>query len=306
MSRDHGKIKSSLWRSQKFRRLANNDRAKLQYCYFHTCPHGNSIGCYPIAPGYMMADLFWGEEQVAENIDFLVEVNLTEWNADEQIIRIIGFIERDPPTNIKHAAFMAKEALSLPDCAEKLHVIEDLLDQKFVADQESLSAERDRLLIAYAEPIGPLPSPSPSPLPLPDPNPSPTPERVAQEFEIPAFLRRKKKEPDRFEEFYAIYPLKRDKGHALKAWPKAVTMATPEQIIAAAKAYAAQRSGEDDKFTKYPATWLKGMCWLDHAKSLNGAGPSLEQLLASKAKAEQAGIRTDKLDKAIAEKRAAV
>jgi uncharacterized protein YdaU (DUF1376 family) len=106
-----------------------------------------------------------------------------------------------------------------------------------------------------------------------------------------------------FNEFWEAYPRKESKGHALKAWPKAVSLATPEQIIAGAKAYRARRAGEDAQFTKYPATWLSGMCWLDYAVALNGQGPSLDELLAAKERAEKAGIKTDKLDRAIAEKR---
>jgi hypothetical protein len=128
------------------RKLASNDRAKLQYCYFHTCPHGNSIGCYPIAMGYMMADLFWGEEQIAETIDHLVDVDLIDWNADEQIVRIVGFVGHDQPTNFKHATFMVKEALAIADCAQKLRVIKDLLLQHAVREMETKNKDGwDRL-----------------------------------------------------------------------------------------------------------------------------------------------------------------
>ena len=34
-------------------------------------------------------------------------------------------------------------------------------------------------------------------------------------------------------------------------------------LIAAARAYASKRSGEDKKFTKLAATWLNAKCWED-------------------------------------------
>jgi hypothetical protein len=34
-------------------------------------------------------------------------------------------------------------------------------------------------------------------------------------------------------------------------------------LLAGVLRYAAERSGQDQKFTKYPATWLSKKCWLD-------------------------------------------
>lgn len=69
-------------------------------------------------------------------------------------------------------------------------------------------------------------------------------------------------DPD-FAAFWAAYPVKKDKGQARKGWPKAIQLARPEEIVAAAKRYAQRRQGEDPKFTPYPATWLSGERWRD-------------------------------------------
>lgn len=68
----------------------------------------------------------------------------------------------------------------------------------------------------------------------------------------------------RFDEFWDIYPRKRDKGKARPAWNKAVKKADPDTIIAAAKRYAAtvDRS-EGGRFIKYPASWLNAEAWDD-------------------------------------------
>jgi hypothetical protein len=34
-------------------------------------------------------------------------------------------------------------------------------------------------------------------------------------------------------------------------------------LEAGAMRYAAERTGQDHKFTKYPTTWLNGDCWTD-------------------------------------------
>jgi hypothetical protein len=40
-------------------------------------------------------------------------------------------------------------------------------------------------------------------------------------------------------------------------------LATPEELVSGAKRYAAERAGQDGKYTKHPATWLNNECWAD-------------------------------------------
>src|SRR5690606_38824648 len=69
---------------------------------------------------------------------------------------------------------------------------------------------------------------------------------------------------DGFDEFWSIYPRRVAKGAARKAWPNAVTAAGGvEPILAGARRYAAERDGEDPKFTAHPATWLNRESWAD-------------------------------------------
>lgn len=67
-----------------------------------------------------------------------------------------------------------------------------------------------------------------------------------------------------FDEFYAVYPKSKEKPAAIKAYRAAINAgATPEQITTAATAYAAERLGQDARYTKLPATWLNKGCWAD-------------------------------------------
>lgn len=72
-------------------------------------------------------------------------------------------------------------------------------------------------------------------------------------------------EPPGFAAFYDAMPLKRDPDDAAKAFRKVIDAgkATPEQLLAGARAYAAERMGQDPKFTKHPATWLNKGSWKD-------------------------------------------
>ena len=75
-----------------------------------------------------------------------------------------------------------------------------------------------------------------------------------------------------FDEFWAAYPRKTDKGNARKAWAKALKKTKPEVLIAAAAALAA--TNPDWKFTAHPTTWLNGERWEDQPLTLitGGAG----------------------------------
>jgi hypothetical protein len=67
-----------------------------------------------------------------------------------------------------------------------------------------------------------------------------------------------------FAEFWLVYPRKVAKGAAERAWAKAVKAgADPVDVLAGAARYGQDRAAQDPKFTKHPATWLNGRCWLD-------------------------------------------
>lgn len=67
-----------------------------------------------------------------------------------------------------------------------------------------------------------------------------------------------------FEAFYAVYPRKKDPRKARAAYEAAIKRgATPEQLLAAAERYAAEREGQDPKYTKHPTTWLNADAYLD-------------------------------------------
>lgn len=172
--RDYAKISTSLWRSRKFRALRDDDQARLLYLYFHTCAQVTSVGCFSIPLGYIETDLGWLDDQVRKAIERLSKALLVVWNEGEELILLVDFIQHDPPTNPNHAAAVAKVALSLPDCPEKLRVIEDLLGQEYKSKKHDLTAESERLSKAFPKAIEtPYPIPTPTPIPTPIPNPLP-------------------------------------------------------------------------------------------------------------------------------------
>lgn len=89
------------------------------------------------------------------------------------------------------------------------------------------------------------------------PDPSSTPNGVES-------MRKPQRQayPDDFEQFWAEYPVKRDKGKALKAWKSATKRADNGAIIAGAVRYREDPNREDG-YTKYAEGWLNGDGWED-------------------------------------------
>ncbi len=67
-----------------------------------------------------------------------------------------------------------------------------------------------------------------------------------------------------FDRFWATYPKKADKGHALDIWCRRVTTAgtDPEVVIQGAERYRDDPLRKPD-YTKNAGTWLNGLCWDD-------------------------------------------
>ena len=89
------------------------------------------------------------------------------------------------------------------------------------------------------------------------PDPSSTPKGV-ESMRKPA----QQAYPDEFLFFWDQYPLKRDKGKALKAWKNAIKRSDNEAIINGAIRYRDDPNRED-QYTKYAEGWLNGDGWED-------------------------------------------
>jgi hypothetical protein len=66
-----------------------------------------------------------------------------------------------------------------------------------------------------------------------------------------------------FNQFWAIYPRKKGKGQARKAFEKALEKTDLETIIAGVHAYMEHEDMSDPQFIAHPTTWLNGERWED-------------------------------------------
>ena len=81
-----------------------------------------------------------------------------------------------------------------------------------------------------------------------------------------------------FQKWWQAYPRRVGKGGARIAYMRVMKSrkATSVELLAGAERYATARAGEDPKFTKHPATWLNGECWLDELATGVATRPNLQ------------------------------
>ena len=65
--------------------------------------------------------------------------------------------------------------------------------------------------------------------------------------------------------FWAMYPRKKSKGQAAKAFTAARKKATTEEIMAGLEQQLPDLKSRESQFVPYPATWLNGEQWADEA-----------------------------------------
>lgn len=68
-----------------------------------------------------------------------------------------------------------------------------------------------------------------------------------------------------FEQWWSEVPRKVGKGQARTAFRSALGKAPFDTLLAGIRRYQAEREGQEDRYTKHPATWLNGECWADDA-----------------------------------------
>lgn len=100
-----------------------------------------------------------------------------------------------------------------------------------------------------------------------------------------------KDEHPRFAEWYAAYPLRKDRGAAAKAFNGAVKKVDDiEVLFTAVKRYVETDPNVARGYIKYPATWLNKQSWLDEPTPLAATGTDGRQQRPGPANASTSGV----------------
>jgi hypothetical protein len=132
--RDFSKISPTLWHSERFNGLANDD-ARYTYLYLLTSEHQTSAGCYRLPDAYAAADLHWPVERYRKARAELLEAGLIRFDANANVLMVTRWFRFNPPMNEKHLKGIR-------------HIMERLPSQTIWADA---TAELDETLAATAK-----------------------------------------------------------------------------------------------------------------------------------------------------------
>lgn len=80
-----------------------------------------------------------------------------------------------------------------------------------------------------------------------------------------------------FDQFWSVWPDKRAKGTARKAWRAAVQSARSIHLIVGGAERYRDDPNRDPRFTKHAATWLRGECWNDPPLPARAGRPVSQQ-----------------------------
>lgn len=319
MSRDFGKISTTIWKSRRFKSLRADDLARLLYFYFHTSPHGNSIGCYWIPILYAAADLGCDANGIDRGIDTLCEAGLVDYDRDEELVRIVDFLApgNSPVANQKHAIGSVKIAMSLPESPLKEAVLRDLAKDQFCREvpeirlflrgdthlEDAEDAGADPPLENGIDTVSKAP---PDPIDIQetrDKRPKTLFSSSDDDGEPVAVVSKPKPKPKpetetdlQFNTFWALYPRKVGKRAALKAFKSALKKTDFETLMAGVRRHAAAMNGKETQFIAHPGTWLNGERWADEEPGGPSETPPLSDAESAQIEAQRAAYHQAKLE----------
>ncbi|MDA0231430.1 MAG: hypothetical protein O3B21_14765 [Proteobacteria bacterium] len=168
--RTYGRIETSFWQNPKVRALSCDESRHL-LLYLYSCPHGNSLGCFVLPDGYIMADLNWPAETLALRFSELTAKRFIERDPNNYLVRIAGWFGHNKIENRNVALGAMKIIAALPRGSIFDNLLADLeaIDNKFLMP----------LLCASGSHRERVPKRSESPEPEPEPEPKPEPEEEA-------------------------------------------------------------------------------------------------------------------------------
>lgn len=283
--RNYAKVAPTFWTGITGRQLRGDHNAQLVALYLLSGPHANMIGVFHCPVVYIAHDTGMPLEGASKGLRRLCEAGFCTFDESRDLVLVhemarfqVGdaLIEKD-----KRVAGVQAEFQKIPN---------GLIKQQF--------------WLRYSESfrLPPLPDFPVSGSPFEGPSEPLRSQEQEQETEqeqneeqertisrvlegdedaipTPARKFQMKAEAASFEEafeaeFWPTYPRKDDKGRARKAFLAVLKSkkATVADLVNGAMRYAAEREGEDPKYTKQPATWLNAEAWLNVAPPTAGTG----------------------------------
>lgn len=252
------RIDPHIWHDDKFPSLS--DDAKLLFFHLITTPRGNPLGCFVQGKTDMAEYLNWSMRRLSTAFSVLISVERVKYDDGKRLVLLPNYLKYNPLENENQAKMALKYLVELPYNSQFFQYLKLFLEQYGKPFLEPLITGIDRrnsIGNGIGNSIGngmPITEPYSLALNLtPEPNTPPTPkgdEDVLMSFE----------------EFWDLYPRKKSKGQAEKAW-KALNPSVAIQEHISETLFKASRSQswlkESGRFIPHPATWLRARGWED-------------------------------------------
>lgn len=283
MAREYAKLLTRIWADKDFKKLTAN--AQRLYFQIISQPDISMVGVVTLAEKrWSMQVADQPEANVVAALNELENHRFVVVDTNTQEVLVRSFVRSDEgwksPTAMKGIESAARSVLS---DGLKAGIRDELvrIDTSKLSDKVSEKTGRstkeyvEGIVWGIAEDFKDLthtpsdtPSDTPSPYPIEslhstttEPEPTPTTEPTYTTRKSGA-TRKRVEYPEQFEDFWNAYPIKRDKGKALKAWKNATKRADPDTILAGATRYR-EDPNRSDQYTKYAEGWLNGDGWED-------------------------------------------
>lgn len=257
--RDYSKVGSGFWTGKTGKRLRGDTDAQMVALYLTTCSHANMIGIFHCPLVYISHDTGIPLEGASKGLRRLIEEGFCSFDEDRDLVWVHEMARFQIADALKQKdnriANVAKELSSLPKCQLTIGFFEKYADAFLLKGREEL-VEFERALEAPSKPLR-------SQKQKQEQKQEQKEEQKEEECKHPSSA-------SDFEKFWSVYPKRVDRRIAEKAFGKAVKKSNVSVIIAGASAYAEQRVGQDQKYTKNAATWLNNDCWTESPSSSSG------------------------------------
>lgn len=288
MAREHARFQTSIWIDDDFLDLSKD----AQHLYFVIVSQMKLTFCgvldwHPGRVAQLAAG--WSKDEVNEAATELSERLYLVFDEDTDEVLVRSFIRSDgllTSPNISKAMYRAFSQVSsrtlrgvIVHELNRLYTENPLLKGWGSCSELLTKRSVDPSEIPFYNPSrnpseaeGPNPPVNPSPAPyslLPTPN-SPTPDSPPQRSAYSAD----------FETAWDLYPAKRDKKAAYKAFLKAVKEVDRETLLAGIVRYRDDPNREP-QFTKHFSTWLNAGSWDDEPLPARKSGTSEDRMRAN-------------------------
>jgi hypothetical protein len=111
--REFSKVSPVIWRSARFQGLRADD-GKLLIFYLMTCAHNNSAGCFWLPDGYACHDLGWEQDRYDAAMRLLIDAEMVDHDAENQIVLIERWFRHNPSMNKSHYKGILSQLEKIP------------------------------------------------------------------------------------------------------------------------------------------------------------------------------------------------